>query len=319
MYLDNNKMDTQMAKTLDPSDYIVPLNMNGMQGRMLKMPAPNNTKREILMIYGHHSSIERWFGLIEVLNKYGSITVPDLPGFGGMDSFYKIGHKPTMDEMADYVAAFIKVRYKRRKITLVGMSYGFVILTRMLQRYPDMVKQVDLMVSIVGFAHKDDFLFTKPRYWGYRITSTVFSLPVLSSFFREVALNPFILRTFYSKTHNAKNKFKDVADKELKNLIDMEVWLWRNNEARTYMYSSREMLTLNNCKKMVNLPVYHVYAKNDHFFNNTLVEQHLRIIFTDYTGMSVSMSKHAPTVIADAKAAAPFVPHRLRKILAKQP
>ncbi len=71
-----------MTKTvLDPADYIAPLNMNGMQGRMLRMPAPKSYKREILFIYGHHSSLERWFGFSQVLNRYGAVTMPDLPGF----------------------------------------------------------------------------------------------------------------------------------------------------------------------------------------------------------------------------------------------
>ena len=74
-----------------PEDYIVPLNMNGLNGRMMHMPAPKGRKREILVLYGHHSSLERWFGLAQVINRYGAVTMPDWPGFGGMDSFYKIG------------------------------------------------------------------------------------------------------------------------------------------------------------------------------------------------------------------------------------
>ena len=159
-----------MAKNpQNPADYIVPLNMNGLQGRMLHLPAPKGKNREILLIYGHHSSLERWWGLAQVLNRYGAVTMPDLPGFGGMESFYKIGKKPSIDNLADYLAAFVKLRYKRRRVTIVGMSFGFVIATRMLQRFPDLVKKVDLMISIVGFAHRDDFIFSKTRYWLHRI------------------------------------------------------------------------------------------------------------------------------------------------------
>lgn len=122
-------------------DYIQPLNMNGLQGRVLQMPAPKNKNREILFIYGHHSSLERWWGLVQNFNRYGAVTMPDLPGFGGMDSFYKIGEKPTIDNLADYLASFIKMRYKRRRFTIIGMSLGFVIATRMLQRYPDLAKK----------------------------------------------------------------------------------------------------------------------------------------------------------------------------------
>src|SRR3982751_3045218 len=97
------------------TDYIRPLEMNGLTGRMLHMPAPKNKKRDILLIYGHHSCLERMYGVAEDLNQYGAVTMPDLPGFGGMDSFYKIGMEPTLDNLADYLAAFIKLRYKGKK------------------------------------------------------------------------------------------------------------------------------------------------------------------------------------------------------------
>src|SRR5580700_10469282 len=160
--------------TKDIADYIVPLNINGLDGRMLRMPAPPKKNAELLFIYGHHSSIERWWGMMQVLNRYGAVTMPDLPGFGGMDSFYKIGKKPSIDNMADYLAAFVKMRYKRKPVTIVGMSFGFVVATRMLQRFPELAKKVDLLVSVAGFAHRDDFTFSVTRYWSYRSISRLF-------------------------------------------------------------------------------------------------------------------------------------------------
>lgn len=299
----------------NPADYIVPLNMNGLQGRMLHIPAPKNKKREILLVYGHHSSLERWFGLAKVLNRYGAVTMPDLPGFGGMDSLYQIGQRPSIDNLADYLAAFVKMRYKRKRVTIVGMSFGFVIATRMLQRFPDLVKKVDLLVSLVGFAHKDDFIFGRSRYWLYRLGASFFALPGAASFFRAVALHPTVLRTVYGKTHNAKKKFADLDAGEFKQMMEVEIWLWRNNDVRTYMYTTVQFLKFDNCQSQVPLPVWHVGTENDHFFDNQLVEQHMRIIFSDFHGMRINLTKHAPTVIATAKEAAPFVPAKLRQIL----
>ncbi|HET8671192.1 MAG TPA: alpha/beta hydrolase [Candidatus Saccharimonadales bacterium] len=307
-----------MGKTEQkPEDYIVPLNMNGLQGRMLHMRAPKGRNREILLIYGHHSSLERWFGLAQVINRYGDVTMPDLPGFGGMDSFYKIGERPTLDTLADYLASFIKLRYKRRRITIIGMSFGFVVATRMLQRFPDLAKKVDLLVSLVGFAHHDDFIFNKPRYWSYRSMAMLFGRPVPAKFFKEVILHPYILRTFYGRTHNAKNKMKDLSPEQVKQMLEVEVELWRSNEVRTYMATSHAMLTLDNCKARVDLPVWHIGMTNDHFFNNHNVEQHMRVIFNDFHKMEINLSKHAPTVIATAKEAAPYIPQKLRQLLSR--
>ncbi len=307
-----------MAKKVpNPADYIAALNMNGLKGRMLHMPAPKNQNREILFVYGHHSSLERWWGLMLNLNRYGAVTMPDLPGFGGMDSFYKIGKEATLDNLADYMATFVKMRYKRRRFIIVGMSLGFVVATRMLQRYPELTKKVDLLVSFAGFTHKDDFSFSKRRMLAYRAGAGLFSLPLASSFFRHVCLNKYVIRTVYRHTSNAKAKFSGIVGEELHEMLDVEVRLWQDNDVRTYMKTTTEFLTLDNCKVQVDLPVHHIAVEADQYFNNQIVEQHMRIIFKEYHVMAnLKIDKHAPSVIADAKAAAQFIPPKMRRILA---
>jgi pimeloyl-ACP methyl ester carboxylesterase len=304
-------------KTRNPADYIVPLNINGLQGRLLHIPAPKQGQREMLFVYGHHSTLERWWGLVEVFNEYGSVTMPDLPGFGGMDSFFKLGLTPDIDAMADYLAAFIKWRYKRsKKFTIIGMSFGFVVATRMLQRYPELVQKVDMIVSLVGFAHKDDFTFTPQRARFYRIATTILSRKIPATLFRAIALNRLSLRTFYARTHNAKKKFADVKTPEdFNRLMNVEVELWQQNDVRTQMVTAGEFLNLDNCKVRVELPVWHVTTANDHFFDHAVVEQHLRVIFTDFHEVETTIANHAPSVIADAEMAAPLVPEKLRKVL----
>lgn len=309
-----------MAKKIakNAAEYIAPLNINGLEGRMLHMPAPKKAipNQEILFVYGHHSSLERWWGLMQVLNRYSAVTMPDLPGFGGMDSFYSIGRKPSIDAMADYLAAFIKLRYRRKKIIIAGMSFGFVVATRMLQKYPELTKKVVLLVSIVGFAHHDDFTFSKPRYYGYLYGTKILSHRMPAFVFRHTALNPWILRNFYGRTHNAKHKFaqaKDDADIAL--LQAVEVGLWHDNDVRTWAYTTIELLTFDNCQKRVDLPLWHISSKADHFFDNFIVEQHLRTIFTKYENAEIDLQAHAPSVIADEKMAAPLLPLSLRRVL----
>ncbi|MGZ6004549.1 MAG: alpha/beta fold hydrolase [Candidatus Saccharimonadales bacterium] len=310
-----------MAKKVsrNPVDFIAPLNINGLEGRMLIAPPPGSglaKKREILFIYGHHSSLERWWGLIQVLNHYGAVTVPDMPGFGGMDSFYKIGKKPTIDNLADYLAAFIKMKYKRKKFVLIGMSFGFVVVTRMLQKYPELTKKVTMLVSIVGFAHHEDFTFSKTRYLFYLNSTRLLSLKAPALFFRYTALNSHVLKAFYGKTHNAKHKFAHAKDhEELEMLKDVEVGLWQGNDPRTWAFTSSEFLQFDNCKVKVDLPVYHVSAKVDNYFDAHVVEQHMRIIFNDFHNYAIDVKSHAPSVIADEKMAAPLVPKDLRAAL----
>jgi pimeloyl-ACP methyl ester carboxylesterase len=302
------------TKGKQPEDFIVPLNMNGLEGRMMRLPAPKAyLDREILVIYGHHSSLERWWGLAQNFNVYGAVTMPDLPGFGGMDSLYKIGKRPDLDSMADYLASFVKWRFKRKKVVIVGLSYGFLVATRMLQRYPELLKKVDILVSAVGFAHSDDFVFSKPRMTTYRIFSRLLSRRPMPFLFRYTALDPAVLRTAYHKTFNAKKKFADANPEDAKRMMDMEIVLWHINHVRTHWYTTYEMLTVDNCTKRVNIPVWHIAASTDQYFHQELVEQHMRVIFSDFFMTRNPSTRHAPSVIATAKESSSFIPQALRR------
>ncbi len=298
--------------------FIKPLNMNGLQGRMLRFKAPSGYKREILMIYGHHASIERMYGLAEALNEFGAVTMPDLPGFGGMESFYKIQMKPNLDTMADYLASFVKLTYKRKKVVIVGMSLGFVIVTRMLQRYPELTAKVELLVSVAGFSHHHDLSITQSRQLMFKSLATLFKGNISSKLFYNIALHPTMIRGAYSKSRNAKTKLSNLSDKDKKSSLDFEVELWRSNEVRTYMHMTTTMLSLDNCTVQVNLPVHHISIDADQYFDNNTVEQHMRVIFSDFTEHNAVMSAHAPSILASKEEASPLIPSSMKKILRKQ-
>lgn len=302
-------------KTAKPADYIERLDINGLGGRMLRLPAPRNKTKEILFIYGHHSSLERWWGVAQVLNKYGSVTIPDLPGFGGMDSFYKIGSKPTIDNLADYLASFIQLRYKRRRITLVSMSFGFVIVTRMLQKYPELAKKVDLLVSVAGFTHHDEFTFSPVRHAGYLTLSRFLSRRLPSIFFKNIALNPAVIRAIYARTHNAKAKFAGLKGADHRAMMDFEVYLWHANDPRTHMSTTAQFLKVNNLDCRIDIPLHHVSVSADQYFDSYAVEQHLRLIFPDVTIHKAKLDRHAPSIIATQAQAAKLFPTSIKRLL----
>lgn len=300
-------------KYQDVSEYIHPLNINGLSGRMLVVPDINKKGREILFIYGQHSSLERWWGLVQELNKFGAVTMPDMPGFGGMTKLYKVGRTASIDNLADYLASFIKLRYKNKKVTVVAMSLGFAVTTRMLQKYPDLTKKVDMLVSIMGPAHKTDFVFPLWRRRMYVCITWFLSMRLTSFLFKTIFLNPAYLRRAYKHSRFAKEKFAEMAGDEFKRTMDMELILWKINDIRTQMRTNYEMVTLDNTKKRIDLGVYHVASHHDRYFDHLSVEQHFRMIFKDFQIFYTKDPNHAPTIIADAKAAAPFVPDGLRK------
>jgi pimeloyl-ACP methyl ester carboxylesterase len=305
--------------SLEPANFIAPLDINGLEGRILRLPAKKRApQREILFIYGQHSSLERWFGLAEELNKLGTVTMPDLPGLGGMTSLYNIGQEPNLDNMADYLAAFIKLRYKNKKFTVVAMSLGFVIVTRMLQLHPEMTKKIDVLVSVVGFVHKDDFIFSRLTAGFFSAASHLFSRKWPAKAFRHTALRPSVLRAIYHRTQNAKEKFVGLSGDEFNRTMDMEIALWHMNDIRTQFKHYLEMFTLDNTNKRIDLPVHHVAAEHDRYFNNVKVEEHMRRVFNDFHIYLSDTPNHAPTIIASAKEAAPYLPPSLKRTLRKQ-
>jgi pimeloyl-ACP methyl ester carboxylesterase len=299
------------------AEFIAPLNMNGLQGRLLLAPPTGQKKRDILLVYGHHAKLERWWGLVENLRDYGTVAMPDLPGFGGMESFYKIGKQPTIDNFADYLAAFVRLRYKRRRITIVGISFGFVVATRMLQRYPDLAKKVDLFVSIVGFMHADDFLFKPSTQRTFRLVSRFFGMRFTAAVIRYVFLNGPVIKTIYASLPNGKRRLSTMDKVEGLKTLAFDVDLWHINDVATHWRTTAEFLGLDNCQVQINLPIWHIGSSNDHYFDNRFIEQHMLVVFKQCTMVLIDAKAHTPSILAGKAEMGELLPPKLRKLLSK--
>ena len=305
------------AKRANFQKHIEPLNMNGLHGRVLNLPAPKRKNKQILLVYGHHASIERMSGLAQELNRYGAISMPDLPGFGGMQSLYKLGEKPTIDALADYLAAYVKMRYKNRRFTAVGMSFGLVVITRMLQRCPDIAKKVDDVVSLVGFVHHEDFKMKPSTKRLLSASGQLLSFRVPAILSRYVLLNRPMIYLGYLLVGDRNVKMYDASRAERLQRIAFEVDLWQANDVRTYGFTGRQMLKANLCdyNGTLELPLTHVMVEDDRYFDNRIVSEHLSIIYKDVSIIKTSMKGHAPTVISSTEQVSPLIPKQLRSLL----
>jgi len=304
----------------DAAPFIEPLNISGLNGRVLRAPATRkNANREMLLLYGHHALLERWWGLVQTLQDFGPVTMPDLPGFGGMDSFAKIHRAPTIDTYADYLAAFIKLTYKRKRITIIGISFGFVVTMRMLQKYPELAKKVDLVVSMMGFTHSTDFRWTLKKRQKMRLGTRLFGTRPMAFFIRYCVLNKFIIDNVYIRSlPGGQRKFMKTPPEDYEKIMDFEVKLWQVNDVRTHWITTTEFLHLQNSWQPVNVPLYHVKSSGDQYFDNYAVEQHLKVIFSDVTVGTMNSHAHTPSIIADKEAMSVMVPASLRKILKRK-
>ncbi len=301
----------------NPAEYIEPLYMNGLRGRMLRLKASPRKQKEILIVYGEHTSLERIFGLAEALNSYGGVTVPDLPGFGGMQSFYKLNEKPSTDNMADYLAAFIKLRYKNRRFSVVAVGYGFSILTRVLQRYPEIVKKVDLLVSLGGYVHHEDLHISKIDYYNLRLSSGLLSKQPMASL-AKLFIRPALIRWTYQTFNSKSPKLSGVSAEEREQRIAFEIHLWRTNDLRTQMYCTSTALKLDLCNAQVDLPVYHVRLKQGRDINEDVAEQHLNVVYKKVHIYNSSLKiPNLSTAFFDTKDSNRLIPVSLKKLFNK--
>jgi pimeloyl-ACP methyl ester carboxylesterase len=290
------------------------INYHGLKGRAMTAPYSGIHKStspgEILLIGGSHSSLERMTGVAEYLSRVGTITAIDWPGSGGMDSLYQLKKTADFDNLAAYLKWFIEKKYpKDQKINVVGMSLGFVLVTRMLQNYPEMIGRMNVVISFVGFVDQTDF-HTKP--WARRLilsSSWLCEHRPFAAIMRRAWCNRPILRIVYGHTGN--EKFQDV---DFEKTLDMEVTLWQINDIRTYARTIHDMFRLHDLRP-VDMAVHHVAMRGDRYFDNTKVKKHLSQIFRDVHIMWSASQNHAPSVVANAGDAAAFIPAEMLAIL----
>jgi pimeloyl-ACP methyl ester carboxylesterase len=309
-----------MKSQFDLSKFIDEIELNGLRGRMVDAPAldPKAKHLNILLIHGHHSSHERLTGVAELLQRYGNICMPDLPGFGGMTPLFDIGEKPSVEALADYLAAFIKMRYgKRKKFVIVGYSFGFMVVTKLLQKYPELHKQVKDVAVVAGLVHNEDLRFTSKRKFFYYTASLIVGSRPIAFITKTIFLRKWFLGGFYKKTHNAKEKFATLNKEKEKELIDFEVNLWRINDVRTWCYTTREMLhgDLITGQKELPIDLISVVVDNDRYFDNKTTEQHLRILYRKVKTIYASVKEHGGIRVDSAKDAEDFIPLAVRNHL----
>jgi hypothetical protein len=188
----------------------------------------------------------------------------------------------------------------------------------MLQRYPELSGKVDILISSVGFMHKNDFHWSPGKRFLMRLGSRLFATRPVALIIRYGFLNRPVIKTLTQHLSHSKHRFIEVSPDEFERTMDFEVELWQANDVRTHWRTTSQFFSLDNTKTPVALPVWHIVSKNDHYFNNISVEQHMRRVFTGYQRFVSKSKAHTPHITADKKAASVMVPVELRRLLAKK-
>ena len=295
------------------ADMVHPLTVNRLRGRVMKHPSRKTGKgRTIVFVYGIHGSLERFYGVIHFLARFGTVTAPDLPGFGGMDSYYKIGLKPSLDRFADYLADFIERDLPEGKITLVGLSYGFVVLTRLLERHPQLVPRVDMTISLMGMVEGSDMAMSRAS----RITAETVMLlaraPITSSVFGYIVSREWMLQLMYPNSHP---KMKALPPGTRNDFIQFESYLWRCNDLKTWGTCLHELLNLHRPKERIPVTIHNISTKHDHWLNVPRAEAHMNEVFAKVISYSSSVSNHGGVAYEDESEAYDMIPPDMAGLL----
>jgi pimeloyl-ACP methyl ester carboxylesterase len=263
-----------MAKRSQSTDqYSISANLGGLDGQILYLPASAHKNHDILLIYGHFGTLINYLDLAKDLSKYGNVTVAELPGFNNHNSLYKIHDKPTLDELADYLTTVVNYRFRKKKVTIVGVGFGLVVVTRMLQRHASLGRKVNMLISIDGIAHHDDLnTLSRGQRRLYALYLRLFSWRVTAGILKNTSLPDALLEKIYNL--KVKNPKKSTARQRLMD--------WRVHDFRTYMRTMSELLKLDNCQKSVNVKFAQVWSGALVCLDREVTDQHFQVIFDDF-------------------------------------
>lgn len=290
------------------------ISVDGLHGRLLTHPSRKKSKgRTILFVYGIHGSLERFFGVVHHLANFGTIYVPDLPGFGGMESYYKIGKKPSLDAYGDYLATVIESSLpKDEPLTLIGLSYGFVVITRMLARHPELQGRVDLVISAMGLADGRDIKMGFPTRQAVETLLFIGRVPYLGKVLQAIITNPITLKI----TYNDRNpKMKTLPKAERPGYIAFESYLWKCNEMRTYSVSMHELLNYRPPVTHIPLTLHHIETASDHWLDIKAAANHLDQIYSRLVIHRSAIGNHGGVAYASEAEARSIIPATVIKLL----
>lgn len=305
-----------------PTSEILPLELGGLNGRMLKLEPRTDADTDLLLVYGVHASLERMYSTAQFHSNYGRVWMPDMPGFGGMDSFYKVGLMPSIESYADYLYTVVKAyKLDKKRLRIFAMSFGFLSATRMLQKHPELSDNVEFVISFVGFGRTSDFsldtfdkFYTKPLL---KMASTKTGSALISI----LVFNRLSLRILFKifKYLNPNPKYRHKTPEEEAEAIEMELDLWTINDARTkfYTYQVLSDFDLTKVTRKINLPLHDLTTPTDQYFDHKSVNKTLSRLYESYRSHTAMLELHAPSVIGDEETVSKIYPDEIKDLLSQ--
>lgn len=302
-----------------PDSEISQLEIFGLKGRLLRLKSKSpKHKQKIVLLSGLHTRHERMYGVADFLSRYGEVYAPDLPGFGGMDSFFSVNRQASADDYAEYIKDFLEKYDLTSGVTIIPNSVASQFFIRMLHNYPETRTWFKKSVGLMAFADDNNFNIPWVKQTGidilvgagrHKLGANLLSRTLLSKSFLEFVMKGLVL---------LRPKMK-VGDKQRRReAIEMEVLLWTENDKRTHGVTAYDMFR-RRCSDWFTEPMdmtfYNIATKKDQYFDHQKVTGSMRKIFSDYQDVWIKADLHSPSVIGTADDFAGIIPDEAIKIL----
>ncbi len=307
---------TESPIKIDPK-HLQEVKWRGLNGRALELRS--DKKKNFVLISGQHTALERAYAVAQALNDYGNVYSPDLPGFGGMKGFYDIGLEPSYDLFADYLYDYVVDRKLEFDLNFFGVSFGAQVVTRMLQRHPGLIENVESSIGFVGVGGPVDFkiplhykLFLRglSNFGKTRLGSRLLRMTALND--TMIGFNMKLFSMFKAKMHGDNNEAKQ-------QMIDMERYLWEVGDLRTHGKSTLMMFDDPICEPgsepQINIEFNNIITENDQFVSNERVAASYNNLYTKYTAHLMGSTVHMPSMLADKHVVAGLIPDSVKEIL----
>lgn len=301
-YLPINMKKIQPPITI-PAKNITHIHYSGLSGRIMHIPSTvKKNKKRFVLIAGQHTSHERTLAFAEFLADYGDVYAIDMPGFGGMASFKRIGKDINFDNYAEYLYTVLKTQKLTKNVTIFAISIGGQFVTRMLQRYPESEKWLDRVVGFVTFGAPKDFKMKLE----YKIPASLFVEPARflpgRIILKTLVFNRFSIRAALWVTSKFKKKMQ-ADEAELKQMmVQMERYHWGVNDLQTWGQTAHMMFTddlRKHSDQPIRVPMHNILTRDDQYFDPKEVNKTMRDLYADYTPHYLALDVHMPSFISN--------------------
>ena len=300
---------------------IKPYEYKGLHGRYVHLPAKSPAaKRTFIILYGHHATLERIIPIAETLSEYGDVYMPDNPGFGGMDSSYKIGQKANLEFFAGHLKYFIDNYVEpSRLISIMGISFGFQIAVDFVHRYPEYEQRIENLVSFAGFVSPRNIGMSPGKRILFKYLLGKTGKSKLGAAVMGLAINDFTITKIYQLTWKQNVRFDSIPPSAVDEYIAGQVMLWKSSDHRTHAQTGFDFFGANELStyRFNDLSLIHVGIPRDHFINDAAVRKDMKLMFKKVLLLELDIPSHAPLDLDTPAKIKAVLPHELLEPLTK--